>query len=108
MSGFENKGLDELTKQLNDLRNRTNELDGEHPISFSELFTDDFVSRFTDYQSLDEMFNDSGFKIDSMEDFQSIPDELWNEFIRTHSQFNCWEEMRDAAMNEWTAKQLGF
>lgn len=47
----------------------------------SELLTSAFVARHTQFVSADELFEQSGFKIESQEDFAAIPDEEWDESI---------------------------
>ena len=101
-------GLDELTKQLDDLANKTGELDGQHNVPMNELLTPEFVSKHTRFPNADEMFGASGFKIDTREEFAAIPDDKWDEFIRSISSFSDWSAMLGEASNEFTAKKLGF
>lgn len=54
------------------------------------------------------MFDASGFKVESQEDFAAIPDVEWNEFIRSISSFSDWQTMLGEAGATWAAKKLGF
>jgi hypothetical protein len=54
------------------------------------------------------MFEASGFKIESIEDFAAIPDVAWDEFIRAHTSVSTWEAMLGEAGGAWAARHLGF
>lgn len=102
------KGLDELQRKLDDLANKAVEVDGSHELSLSELFPDYFMLRFTQFSTMEEMFESSGFEITTQQDFENIPEDKWDIFIETHTQFVSWEEMKQAAANEWVRKKMGF
>jgi hypothetical protein len=101
-------GLDEITKKLEDLANKAGELDGQHRVPMNELLTPEFVSNHTKFANADEMFKASGFKIETQEDFTALPDEQWDEFIRSISSFPGWSAMLGEAGKAWAAKKLGF
>lgn len=101
-------GLDKLSRKLKDLSRRAAALDGSHTVPLGELLTPSFLSKHTPYSSLDEMFDASGFKIETEEDFAAIPDNKWDEFIRSVSSFPDWQSMLQEAVKDWTAKQLGL
>ena len=101
-------GLDELTKKLDDLANKAGELDGKHNVPMAELLTPDFVSSHTRFANADEMFDASGFKIETQEDFAAVADEKWDAFIRSISSFSEWSAMLGEAGKAWAAKKLGF
>lgn len=103
---FKIEGLDELQRKLDNLSKKVQELDGEHHIPVSELLTDSFISQHTSFASADEMFKASGFKIETQEDFTMIPDDEWDTFIRSVSNFDDWQSMLGAAGQEWAERQL--
>ena len=105
---FKIEGLDELQSKLNDLANKAKKLDGQHTVSVSELLTSSFLSKHTQFSSSDDLFKASGFKVETTEDFESIPDAKWDDFIRSISSFDSWQAMLSSAGEEWAAKQLGF
>ena len=78
---FKITGLDEAMKKLNDLQR---------------------------FGSADEMYQASGFKIETPEDFAAIPDEDWDAFIRSISSFADWKSMLNEAGKEWAAQKLGL
>lgn len=85
---FKIEGLDELQRKLYDLAKKAEALDGKHSVPVSELLTDSFVTRHTSFSSADAMFEASGFKIETQEDFAAIPDDEWDAFIRSISSFD--------------------
>lgn len=102
------KGLDEFSKKLNDLAKKAKAIDGQHNLPMNELLTHSFISKHTRFGSAEEMFESSGFKVESQEDFAAIPDAEWDEYIRSISSFTNWQEMLGVATKEWAAKKLGF
>lgn len=105
---IEIKGLKELRRRLRDLRRKAEALEGEHTIPLGEFFPADFLRQYTDFESLEDMFQASGFVVESREDFKKIPEDQWDQFIRSRTQFSSWREMQDAAGVEWTKRKLGF
>ncbi|MDD5281482.1 MAG: hypothetical protein PHC37_02065 [Candidatus Omnitrophica bacterium] len=108
MSGFKMEGFDEFNKKLNNLQQNIENLKGEQEVSFNELFTQDFMKKNSRFKSLEDMFKQSGFVINSQEDFKKIPDEEWGNFITSNTKFKNWEEMYGAAINEWLKIKLGL
>lgn len=105
---FKIEGLDELQKKLEDLAKNAEALDGRHNVPVSELLTDGFVSQYTSFSSVDEMFTASGFKIETQEDFAAVPDTEWDNYIRSISRFDGWQSMLGAAGQEWAKRKLGL
>ena len=94
-------GLDELARNLEGIS-------GTQNVPIEELLTPEFVSSHTKFANIEEMFEASGFKIESQDDFASIPDEDWDKFIRTISAFSDWESMLGEAGSAWAVKKLGL
>lgn len=105
---FKIEGLDELQNNLKSLADKAQDLDGQHNVPVSELLTSSFLSRHTRFSSTKDLFEASGFKLESSEDLAAIPDDQWDDFIRSISNFENWQAMLGAAVKEWTAKQLGL
>jgi len=101
-------GLNELSKKLGDLAKRAEALDGKHMVPINDLLSPTFVSKHTRFTTADQMFEASGFKIETQEDFAAIPDDQWDVFIRSVSAFQDWQAMLAEAGKEWAAKKLGF
>ena len=73
-----------------------------------ELLTPGFLAKHTRFLSKDEMFEASGFNIQTAEDFEKIPDEEWDDFVQQSTPFATWNDMLSAAGAEWVQKKLGF
>jgi hypothetical protein len=101
-------GMDELQNQLDCLAKKAEELDGIHNVPLNDLLSSEFVSSNTKFSSADEMFEASGFKIESQHDFTAIPDTEWDEFIRSISSFADWQAMLGEACSVWMAEKVGF
>lgn len=95
-------------KPLEDLVRRARELDGQHEISVANLLTPDFLGQCSRFKSADELFEASGFSVQSVEDFRAIPDAEWDTFISGNTTFASWQDTLNAAVKEWTIKQLGL
>ncbi len=105
---IELKGFKELEKNFKDLRRKTQEINDTNNVHFSELFPSSFLISHSKFSSIDELFSSSSFKISSQDDFEKIPQNELDNFIRNNTDFNDWEEMLNAAFSDWTEKKLGF
>lgn len=100
------KGSDKLKKELNRLSNNAEQLSQKDSVTFGELFNDQFITKNTSFTSLDELFDNSPFTVESEEDFVAIPDDEWEEYISENTDFSSWKDMQIAAQNEWLDNQL--
>jgi hypothetical protein len=105
---FEVKGLDEAKRHLEQLKHKSEALSGEHLIPLKDLFTSDFLTKHTDFNSLDAMFHTSDFTIESEEDLKKVPDDKWDDFISKHTRFPNWKEMQGKAAEEYFLRKLGL
>ena len=75
---------------------------------FIELFTPAFILDNTDFETLEDLILESGFKIETVEDISLIPQRAWDDFIADHTRFESWETMQQVAFLEWSKKTLGI
>ncbi len=101
-------GFDEFGKHLNKMQKGLEELGNTNYIPFNELITDSFVRKNTNYSSVDELIEKSGFQIETQEDFDNVPEENWNKFISENSKFKTFQGMIDSAGEEYVAIKMGF
>tara|TARA_B100001059_G_C17787769_1_gene558202 strand:- start:349 stop:663 length:315 start_codon:yes stop_codon:yes gene_type:complete len=99
MSFKSNGNLDKLRKNLS-------ELSGASEVKLVDLMDAEFVSGCSQYSSLEELFEASGFKIESKEDFSAIPDDEWEQFITSSTTFDSWLEMQKSAVASYAKKKL--
>jgi len=104
------KGLDEFSKSLKKLSENAKKLEdaGPQSVPLTELMGPDFISARTRFPDVQTLFSESGFKIDTPEDFNAIPEEDWDRFIQSETKFSSWKEMITTAGALWTKKQLGL
>ena len=89
---FELKGFKELSKNLNKLTKEMKSLE-KQDISFDELFKPEFMRKYTQFKTINEMVDKSPFKVENEEDFKNIPDEKWDNYVREKTSFQSWDEM---------------
>ena len=106
--GIKFEGFDKLKRKLEDLGRRAQELDGEQVVSFAELFPSEFIREHTTLGSMQELMDESGFKIETQEDFKAIPADEWDEYIRKVTRFPNWEVMMSEAVKVYTVCKLGL
>ena len=106
MTGFEIKGLDEIKQKMEQMKRNAEKLSGEHMIPFSDLFASDFMNNYTDFKSIDEMIQSSGFVINTSADIEKLPDGEWDNFVQMHTRFSNWNEMVKIAGKEYFARKL--
>lgn len=100
-------GLDDAQRALSDLERRAREMK-EREVSFTDLFPDSFIQRYTDFETMGDLVEASGFKVESTEDFGAIPDDQWDAFIRKSTRFPSWKEMMKVATKEYVVRELGL
>jgi hypothetical protein len=105
---FKITGFDQFEKQLTDLQQRAERLEGTHTVSMEQLLTPEFLRSVSSFSSFTEMCEASGFKVESQEDFAAIPDADWDAFVARTTRFAKWEDMLQEAGVEYTKRQLGF
>jgi hypothetical protein len=49
-----------------------------------------------------------GFIVNSAEDFKTIPDDNFDEYIRNSTKFTSWSKMQEETTWEYVARQIGF
>lgn len=76
-------------------------------VPLPELLNKNFISRHSSFSDLSELFEASGFKIESRVDFEAIPNDQWDEFIAQNTSFKNWKEMLSEAGEEWAKQKFG-
>ena len=54
------------------------------------------------------MADASGFKIESQEHFEAIPDVEWDAFVRSRTRFQTWQDMQAKAGEEYVVRRLNI
>lgn len=71
-------------------------------ISFADLLSPTFISEHTDFETIQELFEQSGYTVENEEDFAAIPDEEWDAFIAENTNFDSWKAMQIKAFEVFT------
>jgi hypothetical protein len=98
------KGLDGLQR----ISDKAKGLDGKHNVPIPELLTRSFLAKHSKFNNAQELFDESGFTINSAEDFKTIPEADWDKYISSVSDFNSWQEMLQSATAEYVKIKMGF
>jgi hypothetical protein len=106
MIKFKMTGLDELQKKLETLQRRAQSLNG--PVPFEDLFPPEFMRRYTNFKSIEEMLVGFGAPITSTEEFERIPDAEWDVYVSAKTRFKSWDEMQFQAGQEYAERRLNF
>lgn len=85
--------------------NKIDKLQGNSEIRFKDLFTNDFMIKYTDFNNINQMFRESEFEIHDGEEFDNIPEKELNNFIDETTDFSNWDEMIERAITEWLKTQ---
>ena len=108
MNNKELELFEELTKDLAKSPEAIAAIEEGSEVSFKQLFNQTFMDRYTDFDSLEEMFAASPFDIATKKDFVSLDKEELDKFINDKTVFLNWEDMLDKAGELWTANKLGL
>lgn len=100
------KGLDKMRKQFKQLEKGLKELSATKSIPFDELFTENFMQKYTDYRSFDEFLKAGGYEVNSQEDFEKIDDAEFDSHVAKNSKFDTWEQMLGKATDQYVANKL--
>lgn len=94
-------------KGLKELSRKVQELDGENIISMDEIFSKEFLEKYSCFSSFDELVDSSGFVIESEEDFYKIlEDDDWEFFIIKNTSFSSFEEMESKAVSDYVCNSI--
>lgn len=93
--------LDQLQKGLKDLGDTKS-------VPLGDLISPAFLQAHTQFSSVEQLFESGGFKVESKEDLEAIPDEAMDAHIRAHSKFPDWKTMLQTAGQEWAIKKIGL
>lgn len=66
-----------------------------------EMFTDEWVATHTDFDSIEAFLEAGPWDVAPEEGIWDVPVDLLDAHAREHSEYNTWEEMSQAAGQEW-------
>lgn len=101
-------GFDELERRLTRLSENAQAMDGEHAVPLTELCPPFFMAAHTEFDTVEAMFESSGFMVETKEELEAIPDEEWDAFISRVTEFSDWKRMQEKAAADWIARGRGL
>lgn len=105
---IEFEGFDDLQRELEELAENARRLDGTNEVPLTDLFPPSFIRRHSRFVDIEALFEASPWTVATADDFATIPDDEWDEFIDEHTSFQDWESMQGAGAQEWVARELGL
>lgn len=91
---------------LNDLaKHLSAKIDGE--AKFSDLFTLEFMNKYTKHTDVYKFLNDGGFSCDNEQQFSNIKTDDLDKYVSISTSFSSWKEMKQAAGNAYAKRKLG-
>jgi hypothetical protein len=102
------EGFEDATDQLDRLDENASSTDGTNSVSFVELFPEDFMRTYTEYDSVATFFTESPWTVETETDFERIPEDEFDRYVADHTGFNSWEAMLSVAAREWLSRQLSI
>jgi len=91
--------IDKISRNLNKIAEKKS-------VTFGELFNQEFLTACSSFTSIEDMFDKSGFKVETPEDFAAIPDDKWEDFIKANTTYSSWEEMQSDAGSKYFQRML--
>jgi len=99
---FELKGLKEFQRNLDKITKEVNSLKEQTP-TFEELFPPTFMTKYTQFKTIEDMVELSPIRGEKKEDFSSGE---WNKFVKEKTSFQSWEEMLAKTEEEYFGKKV--
>ncbi len=78
------------------------------PVAFDDLFPPEFMRRHTSFPTIQAMADASGFKIESQQDIDAVPDADWDAFVRSRTRFQTWQDVQAKAGEEYRVRRLNI
>ena len=82
--------------------------DPDDEIPLGDVFDDEFVSAYTDFETFDELVAASPSDAASADEFGTVADGEWDGFVAERTDFEDEQAMVFAARDHWVAEKLGL
>ncbi|ALJ30748.1 hypothetical protein AKUH3B204M_04740 [Apilactobacillus kunkeei] len=99
--------LNDLSKNVSNLKNSLEDLEGYHKINIASVLTDDFVQHYTKFNNMIELFNDAGITEEDINNYNNNPEKL-DKFAREYANFENFQALIVQAKLDQTLKNSGF
>ena len=95
-------GFEIDTSGFDELRSKLEELNGSNRVTLPELFPQEFMENYTEFEDIEKFLEESDLQVESREKFIDIPDD----FIKSHTQFEDSEDMLTEGYKRWAKEQM--
>ncbi|SDH33586.1 hypothetical protein [Desulfosporosinus hippei] len=103
MSDDNKSDLERLTDSLEKNADKPNQSLGL--VSFTDLFTPDFMSKYTKFANFGELLIVGKYNVSRFEEFLALLNAEFDKFIAKNTNFKTWEEMQSTAVSEYYKRQ---
>ena len=99
---FDDSGFKEVKKKMKKAKEKIN-----GRVDLLDLMTDNFINENTNYNSFDEMINESELDFSTEEQSaKSFESGQWNNYVQENTDFESWKEMIEIASREYMVKNI--
>jgi hypothetical protein len=74
-------------------------------IALDQIVNDSFISKNTNFDSVKDMVQKSGFHVKDLVDFDGVQIDKIDEFVKNNSRFGSWEELLHKAAEDFSASR---
>lgn len=75
-------------------------------IPFEQLFTQEFMQLYTEFESFEALLESSQWEVEEQEDFEAIPEDDFDSYVDEHTDFPSWEVMYQTAAERFLERQF--
>jgi len=95
-----------LENRLGSMEQAARKMNGQHNVSFNEIFSDSFMQQHNVSNSISKFLKK--VNITDNTSFEACPDKDLENLVKAKTDFSSWEEMQTEAAKDYTIKKLGF
>ncbi|MBU3827623.1 MAG: hypothetical protein H9806_00315 [Candidatus Lactobacillus pullistercoris] len=89
-------------EKLEQMKSNLQKIAAQNPqkeVSYQEIFSNSFMQKYTQFANF--IFFMKGLKIDDFSKIEKLKSDTLNDFVQKNSHFKTWEEMQQAAVNDY-------
>ena len=103
----------QFKRQMKEVGKKIKLMDKPQTIALDDLFPPQIMMKYTDTNNIEEFFRHSGLVPSdngslTPEVIEKIPEKQFNKYVKAHTRFKSWEEMKARAGGEWVLRRLRF
>lgn len=100
-----------LRKQMKEIEKKIKLLEKPQTVPLDNLFPPQIMMKYTDANNIEEFFLHNGLVPPdngtlTPDVIETIPEKQFNKYVKLHTRFKSWEEMKARAGGEWILRRL--